>query len=110
MESYAVVMGPKLFIVSPGVPAGWILHVKLYGIGNDEGGFRLSFVFDAVMERSGKRQTSQLSTSPRKYTFPRTRILSRVKKKIGYLFAEMSHPLLGQRCDRGEEIIERSPL
>ncbi|KAK4013483.1 hypothetical protein OUZ56_026038 [Daphnia magna] len=31
--------------------------------------------------------------------------LSRVKREIGYLFAEMSHPLLGQRCDRGEEII-----
>ncbi|KZS09771.1 Guanine nucleotide binding protein, beta subunit [Daphnia magna] len=37
-------------------------------------------------------------------------ILSRVKREIGYLFAEMSHPLLGQRCDRGEEIIGRSPL
>ncbi|KAK4017595.1 hypothetical protein OUZ56_033229 [Daphnia magna] len=36
--------------------------------------------------------------------------LSRVKREIGYLFAEMSHPLLGQRCDRGEEIIGRSPL
>ncbi|KAK4037997.1 hypothetical protein OUZ56_030018 [Daphnia magna] len=46
MEGYAVFMGPKLFIVSPGVPAG-----------NDEGGCRLSFVFDAVMERSGKRQS-----------------------------------------------------
>ncbi|KAK4022988.1 hypothetical protein OUZ56_008429 [Daphnia magna] len=31
-------------------------------------------------------------------------------KEIGYLFTEMSHPLLGQRCDRGEEIIGRSPL
>ncbi|KAK4021682.1 hypothetical protein OUZ56_003592 [Daphnia magna] len=61
MEGYAVFMGPKLFIVSPGVPAGWILHVKVYGIGNDEGGCRLSFVFDAVMERSEKRQkTSDL--------------------------------------------------
>ncbi|KAK4027911.1 hypothetical protein OUZ56_017052 [Daphnia magna] len=50
MEGYAVVMGPKLFIVSPGVPAG-----------NDEGGCRLSFVFYAAMERSGKRQkTSDL--------------------------------------------------
>ncbi|KAK4006404.1 hypothetical protein OUZ56_011558 [Daphnia magna] len=64
MEGYAVVMGPKLFIVSPGFQSGydwlkiivWILHVKLYGIGNDEDGCRLSFVFDAVMERSGKRQ------------------------------------------------------
>ncbi|KAK4007912.1 hypothetical protein OUZ56_013073 [Daphnia magna] len=37
-------------------------------------------------------------------------ILSRVKRDIGYLFAEMSHPLLGQSCDRGEEIIGRSPL
>ncbi|KAK4035886.1 hypothetical protein OUZ56_027965 [Daphnia magna] len=36
--------------------------------------------------------------------------LSRVKRDIGYLFAEMSHPLLGQSCDRGEEIIGRSPL
>ncbi|KAK4006917.1 hypothetical protein OUZ56_012072 [Daphnia magna] len=45
MEGYALVMGPKLFIVSPGVPAGWILHVKVYGIGNEEGGCRLSFVF-----------------------------------------------------------------
>ncbi|KAK4037566.1 hypothetical protein OUZ56_029598 [Daphnia magna] len=36
--------------------------------------------------------------------------LSRVKREIGYLFAEMSHPLLGQRCDRGEEIIGRSSL
>ncbi|KZS00244.1 Uncharacterized protein APZ42_003543, partial [Daphnia magna] len=36
--------------------------------------------------------------------------LSRVKREIGYLFAEMSHPLLGQCCDRGEEIIGRSPL
>ncbi|KAK4030982.1 hypothetical protein OUZ56_024412 [Daphnia magna] len=36
--------------------------------------------------------------------------LLRVKREIGYLFAEMSHPLLGQRCDRGEEIIGRSPL
>ncbi|KAK4015149.1 hypothetical protein OUZ56_030137 [Daphnia magna] len=37
-------------------------------------------------------------------------ILSRVKRDIGYLFAEMTHPLLGQSCDRGEEIIGRSPL
>ncbi|KAK4027623.1 hypothetical protein OUZ56_016670 [Daphnia magna] len=37
-------------------------------------------------------------------------ILSRVKRDIGYLFAEMSHLLLGQSCDRGEEIIGRSPL
>ncbi|KAK4037185.1 hypothetical protein OUZ56_029228 [Daphnia magna] len=37
-------------------------------------------------------------------------ILSRVKREIGYLFTEMSHPLLGQRCDRGKEIIGRSPL
>ncbi|KAK4027517.1 hypothetical protein OUZ56_016563 [Daphnia magna] len=36
--------------------------------------------------------------------------LSRVKRDIVYLFAEMSHPLLGQSCDRGEEIIGRSPL
>ncbi|KAK4013668.1 hypothetical protein OUZ56_026220 [Daphnia magna] len=36
--------------------------------------------------------------------------LSRVKRDIGYLFAEMSHPLLGQSCDRGEGIIGRSPL
>ncbi|KAK4003624.1 hypothetical protein OUZ56_005381 [Daphnia magna] len=42
MDGFAMVMGPKLFIVSPGVPAG-----------NDEGGCRLSFVFYAVMERSG---------------------------------------------------------
>ncbi|KAK4019696.1 hypothetical protein OUZ56_001708 [Daphnia magna] len=26
------------------------------------------------------------------------------------IVAEMSHPLLGQSCDRGEEIIGRSPL
>ncbi|KAK4027936.1 hypothetical protein OUZ56_017076 [Daphnia magna] len=31
-------------------------------------------------------------------------IVSRVKREIGNLFAEMSHPLLGQRCDRGEEL------
>ncbi|KAK4004015.1 hypothetical protein OUZ56_005758 [Daphnia magna] len=36
--------------------------------------------------------------------------LSRVQKEIRYLFAEMSHSLLGQRCDRGEEMIGRSPL
>ncbi|KAK4030510.1 hypothetical protein OUZ56_023753 [Daphnia magna] len=41
---------------------------------------------------------------------PDTEILSRVKREIGYLFAQMSHPLLGQRYDGGEEIIGRSPL
>ncbi|KAK4024916.1 hypothetical protein OUZ56_010408 [Daphnia magna] len=33
----------------------------------------------------------------------------KVKKDIGSLFAEKSQ-LLGQRCDRGEETIGRSPL
>ncbi|KAK4004212.1 hypothetical protein OUZ56_005954 [Daphnia magna] len=38
--------------------------------------------------------------------------LIRASVNMHYLVpqTEMSHPLLGQRCDRGEEIIRRSPL